>query len=220
MGRRCRPDSTPQRNDAAVLRDYSHTYLHDLERGVKQPTAATAARLDDALSAGGMLTTLVTVPVTELLPPPPVPIGSRNITETGLEFAPDWRQAVDTATALWRRNVQGLDVLRMVGFTATAFLAPAMRWLTSPLDEQPVGRGTRLVGLPDVDTISRMTATLRGLDNHYGGGLIYPTVVRLLHGEVAPLLRDDVAPVRVPARAGRGRRPGPCRRPSGDGCGG
>ena len=35
-----------------------------------------------------------------------------------------------------------------------------------------------------------MTATLRGLDNHYGGGHIYPTVVRLLHGEVAPLLRD------------------------------
>jgi hypothetical protein len=35
-----------------------------------------------------------------------------------------------------------------------------------------------------------MTATLRGLDNHYGGGHIYPTVVRLLHGEVTPLLRD------------------------------
>jgi transcriptional regulator with XRE-family HTH domain len=176
--------------ELAKVAHYSHTYLHDLERGVKQPTATTASRLDDALSAGGMLSTLVTVPVTDLLPPPPVPISTRNVAGTGLEFAPDWRQAVDTATALWRRNVQGLDVLRMVGFTAAAYLAPAMRWLTSPLDEQPVGLGKRLVGPPDVDTVSRMTATLRGLDNHYGGGHIYPTVVRLLHGEVAPLLRD------------------------------
>jgi transcriptional regulator with XRE-family HTH domain len=39
------------------LASYSHSYLHDLERGVKQPTAATAARLDDALSAGGVLST-------------------------------------------------------------------------------------------------------------------------------------------------------------------
>jgi transcriptional regulator with XRE-family HTH domain len=171
------------------LAHYSHSYIHDLERGVKQPTAATAARLDDALSAGGMLSTLVTVAVAALLPGPPVPV-TRARADTGLEFAPTWRQAVDTATGLWRRNVQGLDVLRMVGFSAAAFLAPAIRWLTSPLDEQPVGRGTRLVGPPDVDTISQMTATLRGLDNHYGGGHIYPTVVRLLHGEVAPLLRD------------------------------
>ncbi len=172
------------------LARYSHSYLHDLERGIKQPTTATASRLDDALSAGGMLSTLVTVPVTALLPPPSVPVSSRNLADTGLEFASDWRQAVDTATGLWRRNVQRHHGLRTVGFTAAAFLAPAIRWLTSPLDEHPVGRGERLVGPPDVDTITQMTATLRGLDNHYGGGHIYPTVVRLLHGEVAPLLRD------------------------------
>jgi transcriptional regulator with XRE-family HTH domain len=176
--------------ELAKLAHYSHTYLHDLERGIKQPTAATASRLDDALSAGGMLSTLVTVPVTALLPPPPMPVSSHNLVDTGLEFASDWWQAVDTATGLWRQNAQGHHVLPTVGFTATAFLAPAMRWLTSPLDEQPVGRGARLVGPPDVETISRMTATLRGLDNHYGGGHIYPTIVRMLHGEVAPLLLD------------------------------
>src|SRR5262245_19055444 len=65
------------------LAHYSHSYLHDLERGIKQPTAATASRRDDALSAGGMLSTLVTVPVTALLPPPPVPVSSRNLIDTG-----------------------------------------------------------------------------------------------------------------------------------------
>jgi transcriptional regulator with XRE-family HTH domain len=146
--------------------NYSHSYIHDLERGNKQPTAATAARLDAALSAGGLLTTLVTVSVSALLPPRPAAAGSRSSPDLGLEFAPDWRQAVDTATGLWRWNVQRRDPLGTVGFTAAAFLAPAMRWLTSPLDERPVGYGERLVGPPDVDTITQITATLRGLDNH------------------------------------------------------
>ncbi len=37
---------------------YSRSHLHDLEHSVKQPTASTAARLDEALSAGGQLAAL------------------------------------------------------------------------------------------------------------------------------------------------------------------
>jgi hypothetical protein len=45
-----------------------------------------------------------------------------------------------------------------------------------------------MVGQPDVDTIRQVTATLRALDNHYGGGHMHGTVVRYLNAEVASLL--------------------------------
>jgi hypothetical protein len=144
-----------------------------LEKGVKQPTADTAARLDTALSADGQLTTLVTVRLIDLTPPTPhVAAGPRGA-DAGLEFAADWPQGIDNATGLWRWNVQRRGLLRDVAFTATAFLPPAMRWLTAPVDEQPAGTGDRLVGPPDVDTIRQFAATFRGLDNHYGGGHIH-----------------------------------------------
>jgi len=169
--------------------NYSHTYLHDLEKGLKQPTADTVARLDAALSADGQLTTLVT---TRLAVPAPVPTtvkGGRVGADAGFEFASDWRTGVEIATGLWRSNVDRRGLLRDAAFSAGAFVSPAMRWLTSPLDEQPVGDGDRLVGPPDIDTIRQFTATFRSLDNNYGGGHVHPTVVRFLDAEVAPLLR-------------------------------
>lgn len=41
--------------DLAATANYGKSYLHDLETGRKPPTAATAARLDDVLAAGGDL---------------------------------------------------------------------------------------------------------------------------------------------------------------------
>jgi transcriptional regulator with XRE-family HTH domain len=172
-----------------ALSHYSHSYLWDLEQGKKNPTPETAIRLDDALGAGGRLATLVSVrPVFAVLPS--ADSGELGVGDRALQFAPDWRAGVDLATGLWRWNVQRRDILGRVAFTAAAFLAPAMRWLTSPLDEAPVGRGQRLVGRPDVDLIRQVTATFRTLDNSYGGGHTYGPVVRFLDTEVAPLIRD------------------------------
>jgi hypothetical protein len=161
--------------------------LHDLEKGLKQPTADTAARLDAALFADGQLTTLVTARLVVATSTPTIR-GTRYGTDAGFEFAPDWRSGVEIATGLWRSNVQRRGPLRDAAFSVGAFVSPAMRWLTSPLDEQPVGDGDRLVGPPDVDTIRQFTATFRSLDNNYGGGHVHPTVVRFLDAEVAPLL--------------------------------
>jgi hypothetical protein len=80
-------------------------------------------------------------------------------------------------------------MLRGVAFSAAAFIAPAMRWLTAPLDERPKGCGERLVGDPDGETVRRITSAYRTLDNQYGGGHIRESVVRFLDAEVAELLR-------------------------------
>ena len=171
-----------------TLSSYSHSYLHDLEKGTKQPTADTAVRLDQALSADGQLATLVTARLAEPTPKARPRIDGRHGADTGLDFPADWRQGIDNASGLWRWNVQRRGLLRDVAFSATAFIAPAMRWLTTPFDEQPVGTGDWLVGPPDVDMIRQFAATFRGLDNHYGGGHIHAAVVRFLDAEVAPLL--------------------------------
>jgi transcriptional regulator with XRE-family HTH domain len=47
--------------DLARLAIYGKSYLHDLETGRKQPTAAVAERLDEVLSAGGRLERMVHV---------------------------------------------------------------------------------------------------------------------------------------------------------------
>jgi transcriptional regulator with XRE-family HTH domain len=166
------------------LVSYSHSYLWDLEAGNKLPTPQTAARLDAALAAGGNLATLVTLRAT------PTPELSAPSADRGLEFPSDWRQGVDAATELWRWSLLRRELLRGVAFTAATFLPPAVRWLTATLDDAPTGCGDRPVGSEQIDGIRQVTATLRGLDNHYGGRHIHGTVVRYLHAEVSPLLRN------------------------------
>jgi hypothetical protein len=106
-----------------------------------------------------------------------------------LEFASGWGQGVEVAAGLWRGDMERRNLLRHAGFSAAAFLAPAVRWLTAPLDERPSGAGDRIIGEPDIDTIHRVTSTFRALDNKHGGGHIRETVVRFLDAEVAALLR-------------------------------
>jgi transcriptional regulator with XRE-family HTH domain len=157
---------------------YSHSYLWDLERGHKQPTLAAAQRLDAALSAGGRLAVLVSADNAV----------RQSSDHVGLEFASDWLGGVDAATGLWRWDVQRRDLI-VGAFSAAAFLAPAMRWLTYPLDDAPAASGAVAVEASDVETLRRVTATFRDLDNRHGGGQVYGRVVRFLHGEVTPLLR-------------------------------
>jgi transcriptional regulator with XRE-family HTH domain len=167
----------------------SHGHLWDLEAGKKRPSVSVAALLDAALDAKGQLSAMVyevsansgDVSAQTRSDGDPLPVG--------LEFAPDWRHGVDIATELWRADTQRRHVLRGIGFNPAAYLTPAVRWLTSPLDEQPSSSGEHSVGQPEVDTVRRITAVYRTLDNQYGGGHIRDSLVRFLDAEVATLMR-------------------------------
>ncbi len=172
----------------------SHGYLWDLETGNKNPSAKIAALLDTALGAAGELSAMVYEVSADS---PEVSATSHSFGDSlplGLEFAPDWRLGVDVATELWRGDMQRRHLLRGLGFSAAAYLTPAMRWLTSPLDERPSGDGQRLVGEPDIEMIRRITGVYRTLDNQYGGGHVRESVVRFLDNAVAVLLRGRYDP--------------------------
>ena len=172
----------------------SHGYLWDLESGTKRPSISVAVLLDNALGAGGQLSALVREVSADTDVRPVAAVSNPRQVPVGLEFAPDWRHGIDVAVNLWQGDMQRRDLLRGAGFSAAAFLPPAMRWLMSPLDERPAGRGERLVGQPDIETVRQITSTYRTLDNQFGGGHVRDSIVRFLSGDVADLLNGRYDP--------------------------
>jgi transcriptional regulator with XRE-family HTH domain len=110
--------------------------------------------------------------------------------ELGLSYAYSLDQGIQSVTDLWSGDVQRREVLVDAVFAATAFTGPAIRWLTGGSDDAGLVRGSRRVGQAEVETIREMTSAFRRLDNRFGGGHARDAVVRFLHHEVAPLLRD------------------------------
>lgn len=169
----------------------SHAYVSEMEHE-KRPTPEAARALDDALEAGGALNGLVSTDnpesatataTTENTP------ATKGADVEGLEFALTWQHGIDVVAGLWRDDAHRRYLLQHAQFAAAAYFVPAIRWLTSPLDDRPARGGDRSVGDADVQTIRQITAAYRSLDNQYGGGHIRVSVVRYLDAEVTPLLR-------------------------------
>ena len=161
----------------AKLIPYTHVYVWELEKGRKPPTAQVAEFCDDALDAAGVLSSATDVPPS---------VGS----DGGLHFSHSLEEGVDVAVRLWREDASRRRFLHTVAFTASAFTAPAAQWLSGPIFDPVKANGSRLIGMPDVEVVREMTRAYRRLDNRYGGGHARPTVVRYLHAEVAPLLKQ------------------------------
>ncbi len=161
----------------AKLVPYTHVYLWELEKARKPPTAQVAEFCDDALDAAGILSGATDVP------------PSVNA-DGGLHFSHSLTEGVEVAVRLWREDASRRRFLRTVAFTTSAFIAPAAQWLSGPTFDPAKSNGSRIIGLPDVDVVREMTRAYRRLDNRYGGGHARPTIVRYLHAEVAPLVKQ------------------------------
>ncbi|MET9211538.1 MULTISPECIES: hypothetical protein [unclassified Nocardia] len=110
--------------------------------------------------------------------------------DLGLEFSLSIPEATEAATALWRSDVEHRRFLRDSSYAVAAYSAASMRWLTLPGPERPASaKGSRRVGLSDVDGVRIMTKSFAELDNRVGGGRVRSTVVHYLHSSVTPLLR-------------------------------
>ncbi|MGH3730608.1 MAG: hypothetical protein ACRDTU_17920, partial [Micromonosporaceae bacterium] len=132
--------------------------------------------LDDALGVGGELVSLMES-------------GATVDPAAGLAVVPQWTDAVETVTDLWQGDMERRRLLVDAAYAAGATSAAALAWLSERRSSLN-GAGRRLVGAADVESIREMTAAFRRVDNRWGGGQSRAAVVRFLHGEVAPLLRD------------------------------
>jgi transcriptional regulator with XRE-family HTH domain len=101
-------------------------------------------------------------------------------------FAESIPAGVDAAAALWEAD----DARPSTSpFDGRAYATPALRWLLgSP--ERPGHPQGRPIGTPHIAAVRQMTAAMRAIDNEFGGGYARASVVRYLHHEVTPLLRD------------------------------
>lgn len=106
-----------------------------------------------------------------------------------LDFHPDWSLSLGEAMTMWQDDVNRRDFLIGAGFSASAYTLPAFRWLTAPPAAEPVGVGSRAVGVPDVELVHQMLRAFREVDNRFGGGQVRDAVVRFLSTDVAALLQ-------------------------------
>ncbi|MBF8193158.1 hypothetical protein ITP53_47325 [Nonomuraea sp. K274] len=115
-----------------------------------------------------------------------------NITplDLGQEFTHRWQEGVATVTALWRADVERRRFLIDSTFAIGAGSVGAIRWLTSPFEGHPSGRGARRVGRADIAAIQEVTRSFGELDNRFGSGRVRSSVVRYLDTAVSPLLKD------------------------------
>lgn len=115
---------------------------------------------------------------------------TRDLPELGLRFTPSLPDTIETVTTLWRSDVERRQFIVNATFAAGAYASSAIRWLTTPTTTSALTKPCRQVGKADVEAIREVTKTFLRLDNLFGGGRARPTVVRYLHDEVAPLLRQ------------------------------
>jgi transcriptional regulator with XRE-family HTH domain len=77
----------------------------------------------------------------------------------------EWERSMKEAIEMWQQDLQRRQFLAGVTFSAAAYLVPALRSLTSQVSAAPAGTGTRVVEMPDVDSVTQMTTAFRHQDN-------------------------------------------------------
>jgi tetratricopeptide (TPR) repeat protein len=113
--------------------------------------------------------------------------------EVGLAFPRDVREAVRTATDLWRLDLAGRRDFLAGSFAVTAYATPASRWLITPADGSVARQGMEpselRVGHSDVSKLREAAEDARRWDSKYGGGDWRSGMVpECLRVEAAPLL--------------------------------
>jgi hypothetical protein len=116
--------------------------------------------------------------------------NTHDFPELGLRFTPSLPDTIETVTTLWRSDVERRQFIVNATFAAGVYASSAIRWLTTPTPASALTKPSRQVGKADIEAIREVTKTFLRLDNLFGGGRARPTVVRYLHDEVAPLLRQ------------------------------
>ena len=114
----------------------------------------------------------------------------RTVDGAALCIQPTPADAARIVRGLTEGDLRRRRVLVLSDFDLTAYSSAALRWLLAPRSAMTASKGTRGIGMADVQEIREATGAFRVLDNRLGGGRIRPTVVEYLHSDIVPLLRQ------------------------------
>jgi hypothetical protein len=114
----------------------------------------------------------------------------RTADGAALHIQPTPADAARIVRTLTEGDLKRQRVLMLSDFDLIAYSSAALRWLLAPRRTMTASKGTRRIGMADVQEIREATGAFRVLDNRLGGGRIRPTVVEYLHTDIAPLLRQ------------------------------
>lgn len=118
-------------------------------------------------------------------------VGQEQLTDAGedfLRFPATAASATDAVVALWRQTVNRRDDLRYP-FVAAAGLDAGWRWAFAPATARVTSRGTRSVGMADVERLRTARREFAELDRRHGGGHARAWLTDYLDRETRPLLR-------------------------------
>ena len=107
-----------------------------------------------------------------------------------LHIQPTPADAARIVHSLTKGDLTRRRVLVLSGFDVAAYSSAALRWLLAPRSAMTASRGTRGIGMADVQEIREANRAFRVLDNRLGSGRIRPTVVEYLHTDIVPQLRQ------------------------------
>ncbi len=94
-------------------------------------------------------------------------------------------------TALWKADMDRRQFLTGSSFAVSVYATAGVRLLTLPAADTPAAiAGGCHIGTGDIISLREIAKTYRQLDNRLGGGHLRSAVVRLLDGQVTPLLRS------------------------------
>jgi len=159
---------------------YNHSSVERWLRG-EQPRRPTPELLSDVFGAAlGRPVSLVMLGMAQ----------ERTGDGAALHIQPTPADAARIVRTLTEGDLQRQRVLMLSDFDLAAYSSAALRWLLAPRSTMPANKGTRRIGMADVEEIREATGAFRVLDNRLGGGRIRPTVVDYLHTDIAPLLRQ------------------------------
>jgi hypothetical protein len=111
--------------------------------------------------------------------------------DVGLDFPDNPDDAAGTVADLWRADLAESEVLVKAKPDSVAWHEASVRFLVAPADTQLSRRGTRAVGVADVEMLRSTADMFAKLDGQFGGGHARRSLIQYLHSDVRPLLNGQ-----------------------------
>ena len=116
-----------------------------------------------------------------------------SLAARSLEYTTDALASLETIAELGRADLRRREIMK-APFVLAALAVPSRNWLLATLDELAGERGSRRVGMSQVDGIRQMFHLFQEMDVMRGGGHARAALIEYMNNYVLPLVKRDGHP--------------------------